>query len=444
MALLRVTLGTCPTCLAAVPASLVLEDGRVNLLKHCPEHGDTSALVAEGGYAWAELADFYEEMMAPLSGIGDKNLNLPLTDRCNLACPICFARSGPSRGNEREPSPGDVARLLAGVTGAKVQLYGGEPTVRNDLPDIVTAVVASGNVPVLATNGLLLAKDGVLDELCAAGLGEVHLQLDGLSGKGDKKLRGRDVTAIKRKALEVLENAGMPTGLECTLARDVNDSAVKEVLTYALDHPFVRGVFFRSYGNLGVAGLGPMARLRVEEVVSMVADASDGRITAPGWTTVQKALYAAFNLLGVPSCLYNQFYPVLRRPDGTWTAAEELVDVEGLDDAMESFRVTRHRWRWGAAAQLAAEVLPLVHEPDLVRTLLSAAVRPLTGVGPLDTLATPGLLVVGAGSLCDPDTFDVAYALRCDAGLVVRDGEPWLTQSLDTLREERRHGEGKQ
>lgn len=443
MALLRVTLGTCPTCLAAVPASLVLADGMVHLVKHCPEHGDTSTLVAEDGPAWAELAAFYEEMMAPLPGIGDKNLNLPLTDRCNLACPICFTRSGPRRGDEREPSPGDVARLLAGVTGAKVQLYGGEPMVRNDLPDIVTAVIASGNVPVLATNGLLLAEEGVLDELRAAGLGEVHIQLDGLSGQGDKTLRGRDVTAIKRKALDALERAGMPTGLECTLARDVNDGAVAELLTYALDHPFVRGVFFRSYGHLGVAGLGPKARLRVEEVVSMVADASDGRITPTGWATVQKSLYAAFNIMGVPSCLYNQFYPVLRRPDGTWTAAEELVDVEGLDDALERFRVTRHRWRWGAAAQLATEALPLVREPGLVRTLLSAAVRPLAGVGPLDTLATPGLLVVGAGSLCDPDTFDLAYALRCDAGLVVRDGEPWLTQSLDTLREERWHGQGK-
>ncbi|MDP7078329.1 MAG: radical SAM protein [Candidatus Undinarchaeales archaeon] len=442
MALLRVTLGTCPTCLAAVPASLVLEDGMVHLVKHCPEHGDTSTLVAKDGPAWAELAAFYEEMMAPLPGIGDKNLNLPLTDRCNLACPICFTRSGPRRGDEREPSPGDVARLLAGVTGAKVQLYGGEPTVRNDLPDIVTAVIASGNVPVLATNGLLLAEEGVLDELRAAGLGEVHIQLDGLSGQGDNTLRGRDVSAVKRKALEALEKAGMPTGLECTLARDVNDGAVAELLTYALDHHFVRGVFFRSYGHLGIAGLGPTARLRVEEVVSMVADASNGRITPAGWTTVQKALYAAFNLLGVPSCLYNQFYPVLRRPDGTWTAAEELVDVEGLDDALERFRVTRHRLRWGAAAQLATEVLPLVREPGLVRTLLSAAVQPLAGVGPLDTLATPGLLVVGAGSLCDPDTFDLTYSLRCDAGLVVRDGEPWLTQSLDTLREERRHGEG--
>lgn len=438
MALLRLTLGVCPRCLAAVPAALVLEEGRAWLVKHCPDHGDARTLMAEDGAAWAELDGFCEEMMEPLGAPAGANLNLPLTDRCELACPICFARSGPGRGREREPRSEDVGPLLSGARGAKVQLYGGEPAARPDLPEVVAAVRASGNVPVLATNGLAIAGGDLLDRLVAAGLGEVHLQLDGFSSKASVTLRGRDLIAEKRSALARLEGAGVATGLECTLARGVNEDAVGEVLGYALAHPFVRGVFFRSYGRLGAAGLGPEARLRVEEVVALVSRASGGRVTPRGFAVVQKALFAAFGLLGVPSCHHEPFYPIVRQPGGGWSAAEELVDVEGLDAALERFRAARRRWRYAAAAALAADALPLVREPGPVRSLLAAAAGALSGAGPLDALRLPGALVVGAGALCDPDTMDLALAQRCDAGLVVRRGEPWLTQALDALREERR------
>ncbi|MBG3878757.1 radical SAM protein, partial [Desulfovibrio oxamicus] len=154
---------------------------------------------------------------------------MEVTQRCNLRCPVCFASAGPGegRGNrserqsgglgrepgggwcderregdarqsrrEDDPTLGELVARLAVLRpragDANIQLSGGEPTLRDDLPQLVTAVRGLGYPFVqLNTNGLRLAREaGYAARLAAAGLDSVFLQFDGPDGAATARLRG--------------------------------------------------------------------------------------------------------------------------------------------------------------------------------------------------------------------------------------------------------------
>src|SRR5690606_21254071 len=122
-----------------------------------------------------------------------------VTQRCDLKCGYCFAQSG---DGSTDPS---VAQLLASFRALVengntfVQLSGGEPTVRNDLREIVPAARDAGceNIQ-LNSNGVRLGNDrGVVKALAGAGLAFVFMQFDGLDGGIYESLRGRPLKAEK-------------------------------------------------------------------------------------------------------------------------------------------------------------------------------------------------------------------------------------------------------
>ncbi len=87
--------------------------------------------------------------------------NIDLTNRCNMACPICFADAG---GRVYEPTLDQVRAMMQVLRSEEpvpcpaVQFSGGEPTVRDDLPEIVAMAKQMGFSQIqLATNGLRLA-----------------------------------------------------------------------------------------------------------------------------------------------------------------------------------------------------------------------------------------------------------------------------------------------
>lgn len=74
-----------------------------------------------------------------------------VTMRCDMACPVCYASAG-SMSNQNSGEAGDVplsaiaAQMdtLKGASGpCNVQISGGEPTMRHDLPQIITPCAAT-------------------------------------------------------------------------------------------------------------------------------------------------------------------------------------------------------------------------------------------------------------------------------------------------------------
>jgi uncharacterized radical SAM superfamily Fe-S cluster-containing enzyme len=196
--------------------------------------------------------------------------------------------SAPAGGAPADPSIATIERwyrrLLEVAPGCNVQLSGGEPTVRADLPEIVTLGRALGHGFLqLNTNGLRLAREpGYAERLADAGLSTVFLQFDGVDEAPYVALRGRPLAAVKQQAVLRCAEAGLGVVLVPTVVRDVNLDRLGEILEYALAHaPAVRGVHVQPLALLGRhISHGDVGALRVTlpDAMRALTEQSGGRV----------------------------------------------------------------------------------------------------------------------------------------------------------------------
>ena len=115
-----------------------------------------------------------------------------------------------------------------------VQLFGGEPTVREDLIQIVRIGRRKYGLNIrIATNGLKLADPEYLDLLLEKRT-KIMLSYDGADPAMYKQIRGTDsVLALKHKALDNIHAVGTERITILTLvAKDHNAEHLNDLLTY--------------------------------------------------------------------------------------------------------------------------------------------------------------------------------------------------------------------
>jgi hypothetical protein len=128
------------------------------------------------------------------------------------------------RENKPVPAPG-------------LQLSGGEPTLRDDLPDIIRAAKEAGFPHIeVNSNGLRLAQDfDFVKKLVDAGVSTIYLQFDGVTPEPYKITRGQDVLKYKLKAIENCRKAGLKSVvLVVTLVKGVNDHQLGDIIKFAI------------------------------------------------------------------------------------------------------------------------------------------------------------------------------------------------------------------
>ena len=142
-----------------------------------------------------------------------------LTRRCNLFCVHCYAEARGDGTGELTTAQGKALLDSLGRYGVPVVLFsGGEPLLREDLPELVAHAAQRGIRPVISTNGTLLTKNLAL-ALKKAGASYMGVSLDGTEGAHDR-FRGK--AGAFRQALEGLRQvreAGMRTGGRFTITR---------------------------------------------------------------------------------------------------------------------------------------------------------------------------------------------------------------------------------
>ncbi len=272
---LGVTRSVCPVCLKVLQAEKAADDTGIYLKKTCPEHGDFQTMIWEGNTlsyaAWGKENLSAEKPVHPENKGGDCPhqcglceeherkgccMLLEVTNRCNLRCPVCFASAGSKP--QKEPTLDELDQqfdfLMQHGGPFNIQLSGGEPTMRDDLPEIIRRGRAKGfTFFQLNTNGLRLAGEtGYAQTLKAAGLNTVFLQFDGVTDDVYRSLRGRELMEIKEKAIENCSHAELGITLVPVIAPGVNNHQVGEILRFGLSHiPYVRGVHIQPISYFG-------------------------------------------------------------------------------------------------------------------------------------------------------------------------------------------------
>ena len=268
--IMRKTRSVCPVCGRNLPALLQEQpDGSIHLIKECPEHGAFSVPVWHGAVdfaAWTAGAESMQEnegMQCP-SACGLCNAHqqdsccvlLEVTNRCNLHCRYCFAHGGESTAADpaKEPLSTAIDDITHRCGRPTLQLSGGEPTMRQDLPALIAHAKKRGCAYVqLNTNGIRLAEDPAFaEQLADAGLDYVFLQFDGVHDSIYQSLRGDLLLEYKQRCIDHCGHAGLGVTLVPTIVPGVNDREIGALTAFAVKHiPVVRGIHFQPISYFG-------------------------------------------------------------------------------------------------------------------------------------------------------------------------------------------------
>lgn len=288
------TWSVCPVCMKRRPAERVMTGAEVFLRKTCKEHGTFKSIIWRG-YSdineWVDGSDSVP-LKNPLCpdgcGLCPDHLQktccvlLNVTSRCNLNCRFCFA----DQGSSDDPAFKEIRESLSNLTEegkTLVQISGGEPTMRDDLPEIIKAAKNVGSKYVqLNTNGIRLGEDKeFIRELAEAGLSFVFMQFDGTDDEIYRNLRGRPLLKIKQEAIKNCSEFNIGVTLVPTLVRGINMHNIGDILQYAISEvPEVRGVHFQPVTFIGRVPENPADsdRITLDELIFEIQRQTNGII----------------------------------------------------------------------------------------------------------------------------------------------------------------------
>ncbi len=301
MKTIRTTESVCPHCLSKIPATVYEKGREVWLAKSCPEHGpfDVYLWPDVEQYVWFCGLSFPSHPRVPQTGTVKgcprdcglcpghaRGITLPeieVTWRCNLACPVCFMSDSQV---PPDPSLEEISRMVGTIrnydgSGFPLQITGGEPTIRADLPEIIELAGRHGASAVeLNTNGLVIGRDiHYLRALKKAGLTNVYLQFDGLESEVTRTLRGQDVLADKFRAIINCRSESIPVILSVTIVEGVNDGELGRLIDFAMDNlDVISGLALQPAFLSGRFELGRPKHLSVGDVARLIAEQTEGRI----------------------------------------------------------------------------------------------------------------------------------------------------------------------
>jgi len=394
------TRSVCPEDYRILPAVIFERDNNIWIRRICPEHGEIEEIY------WGDADLYYKAIRFEVPGVKIKNVNvkeaLPcpfncgmcplhknqtalanivLTNRCDLSCWYCFFYAE-AAGFVYEPTFEQIREMIRNLRKQgpfppnAIQLTGGEPTLREDLVDIVKMAKEEGIRHVqLNTNGIKFARlwlergpeeaIAYVKALREAGVNTVYLSFDGISPK----------TNIKNHweipyTLEAFRRAKMTSVvLVPVVIRNFNDHEIGDIIRFAVHHlDVVRGVNFQPISITGSVPKSERTKIRITipEVIKLIEEQTNGEIPRDAWYPVPwtyafsdfaEALSGkpTIKMTNNPACgMATYAIPVFEKKNGKrvvkkFVPITEFVDVEGLWafflKKAEELRQGRNKWK---------------------------------------------------------------------------------------------------
>ncbi len=297
------TRSVCPHCLKTVDATIYEKDGRVHMSKACPEHGLFNVYIWPDAehYRWFNSFSFPLKHRQPqtesLNGCpldcglcpshkrGITLAEIEVTWRCNQACPVCFISAGQKLPDPTIENIKGMLHTIQHYDGRRttLQITGGEPTVRRDLPDIIRLARQSGFETVeINTNGLIIGREPeFLRLLKEAGLTNIYLQFDGMTPEATQTLRGGDLLELKLKAIKNCRREDLPVILAPTIIKGINDNQLGSLIDFCLNNlDVIGGLAIQPAFTSGRFEAEMRQRLSLGDIAIMIEEQTNGKIAA--------------------------------------------------------------------------------------------------------------------------------------------------------------------
>ncbi len=475
--LVRYTNSVCPYCGALLPAVVVEREGRWLIRKVCPEHGEIEDVYQGDAEFARRLEKFFVEGRGPRHVYTDLTApcpyscglcpihmshtaiaNLVATNRCDLDCWYCFFYAEKS-GFVYEPTLDQIRFMVEqllkqGVTPV-VQITGGEPMVREDLPEIISLLKSMGVRHIqLNTHAIKFARLYLEEGLEAAasyardlrsrGVNTVYMSFDGVSPRANPKNHWE-----VPYALEVFRAGGMTSVvLVPVIIRGVSDGELGDIVRFAaLNQDVVRGVNFQPVSLTGMIRRAEREKLRVtiSDAVRSIEEQTRGQIRREDWFPVPASVPVSefmeglagefkFEMANHPLCgVATYVYARVLDRDGAeveFVPITKFIDVYGLLDYLveKSEELKSGKTRPIVGLKLVTNlVLKYVRWSEVPEELRSVLPRILVNMFIKRSYEALGewhyrLLFLGMMHFMDLYNYDVERVMRCNVHYLMPDG----------------------
>ena len=370
----------CPECLKTIPAIKVAENDKVYLIKKCPEHGEQKVLIWTGVQDYKDLLRYKAEFSRPAKYAVENSGDCPqicglcpdhrqhtclvvleITNSCNLKCPICFASA-----NERykfHPSMEEIKAMYQTIIDYVphpicIQISGGEPTIRDDLPEIVRMGKRMGiDYIELNTNGVRFAEDpAFLKEVKEAGVESLYFSFDGIHSDIYMKTCGKDLLSSKMKTIENCSKVGMGITLVTVVSPNINQDRIGEVIQFAKKWiPTVKGIHFQPLSYFGRYPIDPSNddRITIPDLLREIEKQTNGELRADNFIPTSCSNVhcdaKSMSVLMEDGSLFPMTHRAMGPPKDTTQIAEktrkEISDLwRFIDEAFEEGEKEENSW----------------------------------------------------------------------------------------------------
>ena len=465
---LKETKSICPECHNVLPAKVFEKNNMVMMSKSCPIHGNYEDVYWSDFEQWTRARNY--------SAIGDGLENprtstsrgcpydcgicpnhksqtilsiIDVTNRCNLKCPICFANAS-AAGYVYEPSFKEICRMIDNLAANRpvsvkaLQLSGGEPTLRDDLPEIIKYAHGAGIHHIeVNTNGIRIANDlDFLDRVLKADVSSFYLQFDGITNAPYKVTRGLELLPTKLKALDNLRARGHDsTILVVTLVRGVNDNQLGGIVDFAArNHDTIRCVNVQPVSITGRIDRDKLAdyRITIPDFMTLLEEQTNGQLKRSDFYPVPVVVPFARAVGALKGTRYPEFTmhehcgmaTFVFVEDGKLVPITRYANIEGFVNSMNEV---------AGLAQAGKKIRASMKMMDGLKHLKLKVLAPLlTGVVKEGSYEALGqlmrrIVMIGAMHFMDGYNFDLERVERCGIHYAIPDGRIIPFCTMNTL-----------
>jgi uncharacterized radical SAM superfamily Fe-S cluster-containing enzyme len=487
MRVLKETTTVCPKCveegvLHVIPAKIIECEGIILYEKECEKHGKSQDIYWSDSELYKRAEKFrwegkgpviarvkkenYEDYrcpqdcVGPLTGLCGYHKTrtclgiVDVTNRCNLRCPTCFATAG-TMDYVYEPSIEQLEacfRAIEANAGKAVQLTGGEPTVRDDLPEIAEKAREYFHHVEINTNAIRISRDKeylknlgsvtfyisydtennpvVYDQFRGRGIYDPNTRRKKVEG-----ITGQDLIDMKKKAVDNVEEVDSRVVLCPTIGMN-NIDQVWSIVEYALNKgQVIRGVDFQPISFGGRSGV--KQRATIPDLILRIEKES-GFISRYDWYPVPTVgplfdIAEHFSGESLPSFTVHPhcgMATILVEKEEKWTPLPRFFDVEKLHKAfmeiakgLSETGLGKVPGRLNAAYNYYFKFKGAIREADpFVREAVEEIMDKKDYTAVKDLFADRRVLFLGSMHFQDPDNIDFQRVRRCGIHQAYPDG----------------------